>query len=350
MNYTINNKINLFIIIFLLLLYNRIIKVEYIKSIINDSKPKISIFLPIYNKANFLKRSITSIQIQTLRNIEIIAINDCSNDNSLEILNKLAEKDSRIKIVNNKKNLGLLFSRAIGVLNSNGEYLMNLDPDDELKDSDNLEYLYKKAIKFKLDIITYGVEKKSKEKSHKLILCSNFNSIIYQPEIFISGNKNRDYLIWNKLVKKELFLNAYTIFKKEIYEEKWNYGEDEIWSSLIYKNAKSMICIKKIIYIYNINNSSLMRNKYNILYIKNLIKWVKMFTKILNNKNNKNFLFNRFNYLITLLSKNNTLLNQIKNNLEIKQEYIIMFKKIIRQYKYNSSKLKTIIDSLEYEE
>ena len=337
---------NIFILLLLILLYIRIIQIEYKKKNNYSSTPKISIFLPIYNKAMFLKRSINSIQIQTLRNIEIIAVNDYSDDNSLEILIELAENDSRIKIVNNNKNRGLLYSRAMGIINSKGEYLMNLDPDDELEGPDNLEYLYKIANNLKVDIIEFGFERKYKEKSDKLIFCSNFNNIQFQPDIFISGNKNNDNLIWNKLVKKELFVKAYFLFKEQIYNEKWNYGEDEIWSSLIYKHANSMICVKKNIYIYHINSNSLMGNRYNIIYSKDLIKWIKMFTKILNNKNNQKFLFIRLNYLTNLIRKNNNLLNIIKNNIEIKNEYNNIFKKITKQYNYNSSNLKTIIDSL----
>ena len=121
----------------------------------NMDKPKISIFLPIYNKEKYLKRSIKSIQKQTLKDIEIIAVNDCSTDNSLDLLNELAKKDPRIKIVNNKKNKGLLFSRAMGILNSKGEYLMNLDPDDQLKGTNNLKYLYNKAKRYNVDMIIF---------------------------------------------------------------------------------------------------------------------------------------------------------------------------------------------------
>ena len=55
----------------------------------------------------------------------------------------MAKNDSRIKIVNNNKNRGLLYSRAMGIINSKGEYIMNLDPDDELEGPDNLEYLFR---------------------------------------------------------------------------------------------------------------------------------------------------------------------------------------------------------------
>ena len=112
-----------------------------------NRRPKISIFIPIYNKENFINRCIQSILTQTLKDIEIIAVNDHSNDSSLKILEALTKRDNRIKIINNYKNHGLLYSRAVGILKSSGEYLMNLDADDELKGHNSLKYLYFKAIR-----------------------------------------------------------------------------------------------------------------------------------------------------------------------------------------------------------
>ena len=113
--------------------------------------PKVSVFLPIYNKEKYLFRSIGSLQKQTIKNFEIIAINDCSTDNSLKILKKLSKKDHRIKIINNDRNHGLLYSRAKGIINSKGEFLMNLDPDDKLEGNNILKKLFNKAKKSNLD-------------------------------------------------------------------------------------------------------------------------------------------------------------------------------------------------------
>ena len=71
------------------------------------SRPKISIFLPIYNKSTYLKRSIGSIQNQSIKDIEIILVNDASEDNTLQILKEIAKKDSRIKIITNNINRGI---------------------------------------------------------------------------------------------------------------------------------------------------------------------------------------------------------------------------------------------------
>jgi glycosyltransferase involved in cell wall biosynthesis len=308
--------------------------------------PKISVFLPVYNKAYFLKRSIRSIRIQTLREIEIIPVNDCSEDNTLKILKKMEKKDSRIKIINNINNRGLLYSRAMGILNSKGEYLMNLDPDDELENRYNLEYLYKIANKYKVDVVSFGHIIKNGFDSHELFLCSNFNNILFKPQIFNFTYKF-DYLITNKLVKKQLFIKAYELFKNQIYGEKWNYGEDEIWSCLINKYANSKICIDKAIYIYHINNNSLLGNKNNFLYMKNLIYWIEMFKKILITQKEQIYFTNRLNFLISLIGNNNNFLNIIKNNKELRNKFIIIFKNSTARYKFKNHALENIIDSLE---
>ena len=249
-------KIIINLIILLLIYFSIIIKLrnKYFKKII---RPKITIFLPIYNQEKYLYRSIGSIQKQTLKEIEIIPVNDCSKDNSLDILIKISKNDSRIKIVNNSQNMGLLYSRAMGIINSKGEYLMNLDPDDELNGSYILEFLYKIVNKTKIDVLNFGLVKKYQFYTIKFNSYTNFNKIKYQPEIFLTGSLLRDYLITNKLIKKELFLKVFNLFKEKIYGDKWNYAEDEIWSSFILKNAKSMICINKIVFIYYKNTNSL---------------------------------------------------------------------------------------------
>ena len=220
--------------------------------------PKISIFIPIYNSEKYLENCFHNLLNQTLKNIEIIAVNDHSNDSSLKILTNLTKEDKRIKIVNNHKNKGLLYSRAMGILNSNGEYLMNIDSDDEIKGNDTLEYLYNKTLESKIDIIAFNV---LNTKTNHVIKCKNKNEIQIQPKLFYSifNKRNRvgEYLVWNKLVKRELYLKAYETFKEEIYNGKWNYFEDDIWSILVNRYAKSKLCINRLVYIYNYNSNSL---------------------------------------------------------------------------------------------
>ena len=113
-----NKNLLKIISIFIIILLPNCLKIENINSNITPFNiPKVTVFLPIYNKAEYLPRSISSIQNQTLKEIEIVAINDCSTDDTLKVLKKLAKNDSRIKIINNDRNHGLLYSRAMGMTN-----------------------------------------------------------------------------------------------------------------------------------------------------------------------------------------------------------------------------------------
>ena len=178
-----------------------------------------------------------------------------------------------------------------------------------------------------------------------MCLCSNLSSIQYQPEIFSINSEIFDYLIWNKLVKNQLFKKVYMIIKKKIYNQKWNFGEDEIWSILINKYARSKLCIDKNIYIYNINKYSLTSNSNNSLYIRNIINWIELLKKILIYKN-ENIYLNRFKVFINIIEGNKNFLENIKINREIKYKYLNIFRNISFKININNSTLKDIIRTL----
>ena len=351
--------VNLLLTLFYINIYKVIIIFISICSLLftnfNDkhiSRPKISIFLPIYNKSTYLKRSIGSIQNQSIKDIEIILVNDASEDNTLQILKEIAKKDSRIKIITNNINRGTLYSRAMGIINSKGEYLMNLDPDDSFTDARVLEYLYQKAKKnSKPDVISYGHLYKNSFTSLKSFICKKFRTVQFQPEIFKLGNEMRDFLITNKLIKREIFLKAYDFFKSRIFGEKWVYSEDEIWSVLINKYAKSKICTNKVAYIYYSNNDSLMHNRINIVSLHDLILWFEMLRAIYNKSEYKNYLLNHLFYLIELFKLNNrdnNLTDLIIKNDTLKKKYISVFEYIIINFNYsfNITFLMNILSSL----
>ena len=90
----------------------------------NDNKKestKVSVIIPVYNAKDYLRRCLDSIVNQTLSDIEIICVNDCSTDNSLEILNEYAKKHSNIKVIDCKINSGESKARNIGLENAAGE-------------------------------------------------------------------------------------------------------------------------------------------------------------------------------------------------------------------------------------
>ena len=307
---------------------------------------KISVFLPIYNKENYLAKVIENLQNQTLKDIEIVALNDCSNDSSLEILNNLSKNDQRIKIINNDKNHGLLYSRAMGILNCSGEYLMNLDPDDEIKGEDSLEYLYKQSKYLDLDIISFNALDK---KSNSIIKCIGKNIMYKQPDLFYSlfnrNNVIREYAIWNKLIKKEIYLSAYEDFKDEIYNGKWNYFEDDIWNILVNRHAKSRLCINKVIYIYNYNKDSLMNQKSRTIEFKNLIYRHEMYEKLFSLKKDEKYLLAEYYFLIKrFISLQRYLL--LLNNKDINNQIINIIQFFLKKYECSADEKNYINDFL----
>jgi hypothetical protein len=221
----------------------------------------------------------------------------------------------------------------MGILKTTGEYIIDVDPDDSLYENNVLEYLYKIANKFRVDVVSFGFI-----NNHKITFkCTNFDKILKQPKIlenaFTKNNYFQDFVLWNKLVKRKLMLKSYEYFKSNIYSDKWNYGEDTIWSVLINKYAKSMICVKKIVYIYNLNKESLMLNQSNIIRIKNIFQYEKMFRQILNEKNEKKYIISNIKIIFNNLEKNNkTKLLLMKPKIDIKKKLINLLKIYIENY------------------
>ena len=114
---------------------------------------KVSVVIPVYNVEDYLEECLESVINQTLKDIEIICINDGSTDNSLNILEAYAENDNRIKIFS-QENSGLSASRNHGKKLSQGEYIYFIDSDDYLE-LNALEKLYDMAMSLDLDILIF---------------------------------------------------------------------------------------------------------------------------------------------------------------------------------------------------
>ncbi len=127
-------------------------------------EPKVSVVLPVYNVAAYLPKCLESLLNQTLKEIEIICVNDCSPDNSLEILKQYAAKDNRIKIID-QTNTGPGVARNNGIKAATGEYVGFVDPDD-WAEPEMFAKMYTAAIEQNADIVECGV-KIYNEKSGK---------------------------------------------------------------------------------------------------------------------------------------------------------------------------------------
>ena len=116
-------------------------------------KPLVSVIIPVYNVEQYLRQCLDSVVNQTLKDIEIICVNDSSTDNSLAILNEYAARDSRIKVIT-QPNGGAGAARNNGLSASTGKYLTFLDSDDFFE-PDMLELAYEKAEEDKADFVVF---------------------------------------------------------------------------------------------------------------------------------------------------------------------------------------------------
>lgn len=124
----------------------------------NNSADKIlvSVIIPVYNTADYIKQTVESICNQTLRNIEILLINDGSTDNSLDIMQEMSTIDSRIKVFS-QHNQGPSVSRNVGINNAKGQYIYFMDSDD-LLESNTLETCYNECLNNQLDFAYFDAK------------------------------------------------------------------------------------------------------------------------------------------------------------------------------------------------
>ena len=218
---------------------------------LSDS-PKISIIKPVFNSNNSLKYlnySLRSIQNQDLTDIEIIIIDDASNDNNetINLVKKFQEEDSRIKLLINEKEKGLLYTVCKGILNSKGKYIMELDQDDLFTYGTLFSELYNDAEKNNLDIISFwGIREKNRYK----IIKTDYENIkkgkIIEDKlsrIKLSYRHKVDNfletgMVWNKFIKKEVYQNTVKKIGEKYYGKYIFTHEDSILVFMMYREAK----------------------------------------------------------------------------------------------------------------
>lgn len=120
--------------------------------------PLISIITPVYNVEPYLTRTIESVLAQSLKDFELILVDDCGTDNSIHICEKLAQKDSRIKVIKQSRNVGPMQTRQTGINVAEGDFFFFLDGDDTLP-FNALEILYNAAIYNGSDIVRGQIDK-----------------------------------------------------------------------------------------------------------------------------------------------------------------------------------------------
>ena len=231
---------------------------------------KVSIIVPVYNTEKYLRKCLDSLVNQTLKETEIIIIDDKSPDNSgkiiMEYKNKYKEK---IKVIHNKTNKGIGYNRNIGVKNASGKYIMFIDSDDYL-DRSACEKLYFKAINEKLDLVLCNFHKMLEKNDELEEIAPDFvipyfeNTTLYKnPNLLLDVN----LAPWNKLYKKELLKNV-------TFPENLKY-EDAIVVVKAMARAKKIGIVDEKLNYYLVRNKSettvMDKRVFDILKITNMI-------------------------------------------------------------------------------
>ena len=219
--------------------------------------PKVSIIVAAYNIEKYIERSLKSIIHQTLNDIEIIIVNDGSTDNTLNVIENICKKDSRVKIIN-KKNAGLIEARKTGFKNATGEYVLFVDGDDWIE-LNTIETLYNNSISDNIDILCYGF--KYAYDSGKIVKEQSF----YKEKIFHGDMLLKELLlgrvytsIWSKFIKRTFITENEFEFPSNI-----SYGEDLATTLGLAINMPRTKIIKDELYYYYIRNESITNQKLN---------------------------------------------------------------------------------------
>lgn len=245
-----------------------------------------SVVIPLYNKENFIEKTLQSVFNQSFTDYELIIVNDCSTDKSVEVISKL--NDEKIQLVNHKVNKGLSASRNTGIKNSNSKYIAFLDADD----------LWKPTF---LEEIHLLIEK-YKEAS---LFATNYEEIINEKETILPSN-GADKLQENSLIddyfdigilqplyNQSCFCVEKSVFDKiGYYDEKITFGEDidfNIRANLEFKLAYSKKPLSQYI---TISENQITQSNLSSKTITDFDFYEKKFP---NNKSLKKYLdFNRY--------------------------------------------------------
>ena len=319
--------------------------------------PISTVIIPVYNSQNYILKTIKSVQNQNIINIEIILVNDHSTDNTLSFIEEIKKEDARIRILNNKKNMGIFYSRNIGALLARGEFIFPLDNDDMLLDDDVVQIISNIAHKGFFDIIEFkGIRYKKQNKNNILdfkikdILHSNhpLNLELYQPELgnfSIKQGKTLDSIyinevyLWAKAIRTLIYKKVINKLGIKRYSRHMIRHEDILMNYALFNTAKSYKFIGK----YGIFNESRNKSASKIIHKREIIIYYIYILDIaidfvIDKEDNKKILVN----LILFILKQNSLKELIKANSNIKYLFASCINKVLNIRKI-SNKLKNVI-------
>lgn len=305
--------------------------------------PKVSIIIPVYNMEKYLRQAMDSVVNQTLKDIEIICIDDCSTDNSLMILKEYAEKDNRIILIEQRINQGQGAARNMALDMAQGDYIMCLDPDDWLE-LDACEIAYNQISKNGNDFVIFN-HRQCHEKTKKAVVAKYtmepFLDIIDCPNIELKNVKKnfirQGGISCNKIYNRK-FLNDNNIrYGLE------RMGQDGVVFIKCIINAKTISIINKPLYNRRLHdNNTIYRSDYKygtLIAEKNMYNEMK---KKEVDKNIFNFYLEKYMYKMVDCYERHT-----KKDKSVAKEYYKEIRKMAL-FLYNNEDLSEVKNSIYY--
>ena len=225
------------------------------KEIIMD---KISIVVAVYNAEKTLKKCVDSLLNQTYNNIEIILVNDCSKDNSLDICKEYSKANDNVKVISNDRNSGVSDTRNNGIDNSTGEYICFVDSDDYVE-SNYIEVLYYYYQKYNtVPICGFVYHDEYNHAKPVKYSWSGDEGLVSLGEAFKLKSELYLTALWNKLFDRKLIVDRNIRFDTNV-----SVGEDLRFSvDYFIKNNVDKICVlsEPLYHYMKLTDNSLMSN------------------------------------------------------------------------------------------
>lgn len=255
-------------------------------SVCTDNKmKKVSIVVPVYNSEKYLGYCINSILSQTYTNIELILVNDGSQDNSINICNNYALIDPRVKVID-IPNSGVSHARNVGIENATGDYLQFVDSDDVIANN-MIELLVHSMEVYHMDIVFCGMKMVTLKDNipQDIKICTSEGigkQCVLSRKIFL---QNMACLLWktamlegpcNKLYKREIIINKKIEFPEEI-----TLGEDFLFNMDYYENVNGAVFLEEKLYYYLQVNDSALTKKIRLDIFENQMMLIEKFENFL---------------------------------------------------------------------
>lgn len=209
------------------------------------SNPLVSIIIPVYGVEKYIARCAKSVLEQTYDNIEIIFVNDCTKDKSIEALQETIKqypkRTDAVRIVNHAHNQGLAAARNTGVAAAKGEWLMHVDSDDYIE-TNTVEECIKKANEDNADYVVFGMMQEFKNKTHEMMPPHVSSKDEYMKLIIRKDVPSR---VWGGLIKASLYKDNNIRAIPGV-----NFAEDYSVSPRLYYYAKKISFLYKPLYHY----------------------------------------------------------------------------------------------------